>query len=40
MLWEVVENNFVEEPKDNDGIGLQMFGFNVCGGDKRWEGKK
>ena len=28
-VWGVVDNHDVEEPKDNDYIGLQEFGFNL-----------
>ena len=28
MLWEVVDDNVVEDPNRNGEIGLQMFGFN------------
>ena len=28
VLWNVVDDNFVEEKNDNDEIGLEGFDFN------------
>ena len=28
VIWEVVDNNVVEEPTDHEEIGLQGFDFN------------
>ena len=28
VIWEVVDDNFVEKGKDHDEIGLRGFGFN------------
>ena len=27
VLWGVVDDNFVEDPKENDEIGLRIFYF-------------
>ena len=34
VLWEVVENRFVEKGKDHDEIGLRGFDFNLFGKDE------
>ena len=36
VLWEVVDNHVVEDPADNEEIGLQGFYFNLF--DKDEEG--
>ena len=36
VIWEVVNYHVVEEPSDNEEIGLQGFDFNVF--EKDWEG--
>ena len=28
VIWEVLDNHVVEDPKDNDDILLWVFGFN------------
>ena len=28
VIWVVVNNHLVEDPSDNDEIGLRGFGFN------------
>ena len=33
MLWEVVDDHFVEEPSDHYGIGLRGFDLNVLDED-------
>lgn len=34
VLWEAVENNFVEETNDNYEIGLRGVGFNLFDVDR------
>ena len=34
VLWEVVNNNVVEEPTDREEIGIQGFDFNVFNKDE------
>ena len=34
VLWEVVDNNVVEEPTDHEEIGLQGFDFNIYDKDE------
>ena len=41
--WEVEDNSIVQNPKENDEIGLQGFGFifsmNMRGEGKTWIGR-
>ena len=34
VLWEVVDENVVEEPSDHEDIGLQGFNFNIFDEDE------
>ena len=34
VLWEVVDNHVIEDPKNNDDMGLRVFDFNFIDGDE------
>ena len=40
VIWEVADNNFVEEDTDHDEIGLWGFNLNFSGEDKKGVGRK
>ena len=40
VLWEVVDDNVVEEPTDNDEIGLQGFDFNFLDEEEKGVGRE
>ena len=34
VIWGVLDDHGVEEPKENHEIGLRVFNFNLFGADK------
>ena len=38
VVWEVEDNHVVEDPNDNDEIGLRGFDFNLFGKYERGGG--
>ena len=40
VLWEVVNDNVVEEATDNENIGLRVLYFNMLYKDKKMEDRE
>ena len=40
VIWEVVENNVVEEATDNYEIGLRALNFNIFNEDEKGVGRE